>query len=301
MNQTISRRKALAGSMGMLMAAGTAPLAATAAATERLKLEDPAARAALLAKIKGSLSEETVYTFCRLHLYLWLNDGNLKPMLTMQNLNAGTWRKLPNGNYSGTVHEVGVYTAFDTDEVLEYWENPVTGEKREIWQFVGGPLSVEFGPSGIITGPEATLKPKEMRMDVLGDKLIVPSQSAFSFPNPFKPDKWPKEAGAPMYYWDSHYMFSANVSDVLNPDIASAPSTVQFQNLVSFHPWLGMGSTPGRTYGKALGAKLRSLDDVPKAARAAFEKKTPEIFDLKNWGSTPRNDFAEYMQKRRPT
>ena len=61
----------------------------------------------------------------------------------------------------------------------------------------------------------------------------------------------------------------------------------------------GLGNNSGDY--DALGAKLRSLDDIPKGARAALEKKTPEIFDLKNWGSKPRNDFAEYMQKRRPT
>ena len=116
MTQSMSRREALAGSIGMMMAGGA--VTASAAATARLDLEDPAARPRIMAKVKGSLAPEPVYTFCRLHLYLWLNGGNLKPMLTMQNLNASTWRQLPNGNYAGTVYEVGVYTKFDTDEVF---------------------------------------------------------------------------------------------------------------------------------------------------------------------------------------
>lgn len=296
-----SRRNALAataaiGSMGML----PSELAGAASATNAsLRLDDPRERARILTKIKGSVGEEPVYTFCRLHLYLWLNDGNLKPMMTMQNLNAAMWRPLPNGNYQGTVREVGAYTAFDSDEIIDHWVNPVTGEKREVWQFAGGPMSVEIGPEGIITGADATLKPKEMRIDVIGDKILVANQSAFSFPNPFKEDKWPREAGAPMFFWDSHYFFSAQVADVLNPKLVSAPATVQFQNLVSFHPWLGMGKTPGRTYGKALGTKLRSLDDLPRGARVALEKRTPEIFDLAAW-TKPRNDFAEFMQQRAP-
>ena len=51
--------------------------------------------------------------------------------------------------------------------------------------------------------------------------------------------------------------------------------------------------------GKGLGAKMKSLDGIPAGARAALEKRTPEIFDLKNW-KAPRNDFAEYMEKRKP-
>ena len=67
----ISRRDALAataavGSLGVL--AGGAEDAAAAVATPRLDFEDPRSRARILAKIKGSIAEETVYTFCRLHL-----------------------------------------------------------------------------------------------------------------------------------------------------------------------------------------------------------------------------------------
>ena len=96
--------------------------------SERLNLLDSAARARAFAKIKGSCADEVVYTFCRLHLYLWLNDGNLQPMLTMQNLNVAQWQALPDGNHRGIIREVGVYTAFDTDEPVQQWVNPVTGE-----------------------------------------------------------------------------------------------------------------------------------------------------------------------------
>lgn len=185
--EMIAGSMAVGGSMGLLL--GSPATAATSAAKSVLDFDDPAARARALAKVKGSCAEETVYTFCRLHLYLWLNDGNLQPMLSMQNLNVATWKPLPTGNYLGTVREVGIYTAFDTDEPVDHWVNPVTGDKREVWQFFGGPLRVEIGPNGIETGADATLKPKEMRIDLIGDKLLIPNQSAFSFPNPFRAEQ----------------------------------------------------------------------------------------------------------------
>jgi hypothetical protein len=297
-----TRRRALL--QGALLTSGLASVIAmpqslkeTSSNHSALDLGDPLARTKILAKIKGSIATETVYTFCRLHLYLWLNSGNLLPMLTMQNLAAASWRPLPNGHYAAELREVGVYTEFDGDDIVDTWLNPVTGEQRDVWQFASGPLEIEIGPDGIVTGAEATLKPKEMRLDVVAGKILAPTQSSFSFPNPFKPDKWPREAGEPIFYWDSHYFFAAEVSDILNPELSSAPSVVQFQNLVSFHPWLGMGTTPGRTWGKGLGTKLRSLDDLPSGARKAFELRTPEIFDIPNW-TQPRIDFVEYMQKR---
>jgi hypothetical protein len=300
----ISRRNALSvagfGAAGLLGLPAVAAAAGKSGKSVRLRVEDPVERARIYAKVKGSSAAETVYTFCRLHLYLWLNDGNLIPMVSMSNLNIANWAPLPNGNYGAKVHEVGVYTKFDTDELIETWRNPVTGEEREVWQFVGGPLSVEVGPDGVVTGAEATLKPKPMRIDQYGDMVLVPTQSAFSFPNPMKPAQWPKEAGSPTFYWDSHYVFGARASDVANKRVTNAPAFVQFQNMVSFHPWIGMGQTPGRTYGKAFGTKLRSLDELPAVVRGNLEKKTPEIFDLKSW-TKPRLDFIEFMQQRKPT
>jgi hypothetical protein len=296
----ISRRAALVGATSLSATALAGASSAPRAARAELDLADPKSRARIRAKVSGSIATETVYTFCKLHLYLWLNDGNLLPMVTMSNLNVATWSPLASGNYLGKVHEVGVYTKFDSDDLIETWTNPVTGESREVWQFIGGPLSVEIGPDGIVTGADATLKPKPMQIEQLGDMVLVPSQSAFSFPNPFSPAQWPKEAGGPKFYWDSHYVFGAKLADVLNPRTTSCPSFVQFQNLVSFHPWIGMGQKPGRTYGKAYGAKIKSIDQLPRIVRSNLEKKTPEIFDIKSW-TKPRLDFVEYMQQRKPS
>ncbi len=261
-------------------------------------LEDPAARARVRTKIVGSIAPETVYTFCRLHIYLWRNDGNLQPLYTLQNLSAATWRALPNGHYAATQREAGVYTQFDTDELLEQWRNPVTDDVREPFHFRGGPISIEIGPDGVITGAGATLKPRSMRLDVLGDTVLLPTESAFSFPTPFKEQEWPKEAGDPTYYWDSHYLFAARIAEILDESVSFARSVVQYQNLISFHPWMGMGKTPGRTYGKALGVKLGALAELPVAVGALFEAKTPEIFDLSTW--QPTREFGDYMQQWKP-
>jgi hypothetical protein len=56
-----------------------------------------------------------------------------------------------------------------------------------------------------------------------------------------------------------------------------------------------MGTRPGRTWGRALGAKLRSLDEIPPAARAGLERHTPMLFDLASW-PTDRDDAAEYRK-----
>ncbi len=287
-------RRGIIGSTAVATMAAAAPFKAYSAAPAKLDLEDPKVRAMVRAKVQGSIAEETVYTFYRLHLYGYMNDGNLVPFTTMNNLNITKWKPLPNGNYGGTVFESGAYCKFDTDEVLDVWENPITGEKRDVWPFVGGPIKAEVGPDGAVTDETATVKPKAQRIDIIGDTIFVASQSAFSFPNPVKPDQYPTESAGPTYFWDSHFMHAGKIADVMNPKLTRAGAFSQFQNMVSFHPWFGLGGKPGRTYGKAYGTKLKNLDELPKGARASLEKQTPEIFNIDSW-TKPRLDFPEYL------
>lgn len=272
----------------------------SARAATKLNLADPAERLKVRVKVTASLKPEPGWKFYRLHLYAYLNEGNLIPMMTMNNLAVSTYTKVSDTQYRTLGYEAGVYCKFDTDEPLEVWENPITGEKREVWQFIGGPLKGVLTPDGNDTGSGATVKPKQMRVEEFGDMVFVPSQSAFNFPNPVKPDKWPNESAGPTFYWDSHFVFGAQVKDVLDPSLDSAPAVCQFQNFVSWHPWLGLGKKPGRTYGKAYGAKLKSLDDLPPGVRGQFEKYTPEIFNTAGWTEF-KDDFTDYMKQRKPS
>jgi hypothetical protein len=224
-----------------------------------------------------------------------MNERNLIPLYTMNNLAIKVCEPMANGHTMITNYEAGVYCKFDTHEVLETWQNPVTGETLEPWHFIGRPLSVEIGPDAVITGPGATLKPQTMAIETVGDTVIMPTMSGFSYPNPFSPAEFPQDSSGPTMYWDSHYVYFAPLKDVANPEVLRSPAAIQFQNLVSFQPWVGMGTRPGRTWGRALGAKLRSLDEIPTAARKGLEQKTPMLFDLASWPKE-RSDEAEYKK-----
>ena len=290
---TFTRREALIAGAGTALAGGAL---SSSAAAPALDLEDPAVRARVRAKVSGSAGEEKVYKFYRLHIYAYMHDGNLKPMYTMNNLNVTLCRPLEDNYYAFKVFEAGVYCKFDSDEVLESWENPITGEVREPWTFIGGPLNVKLGPDGVETPPEATVHPTALRMEAYGGMVFVPVASHFSYPSPFDPEEWPKESAGPVNYWDSLFVLASKVEDVANPDIDNAPAFCQFQNLVSWGPWVGMGGIAGRSYGRAYGAKLSGPDDLPLGARRSLELKAPKIFDVDSW-----TDYHDYIQEYKDT
>jgi hypothetical protein len=259
-------------------------------------LEDPQARFAAEVKMRGSLADEAVKRFTRLHIWGYGNEGNLVPFFSMNNYSVNVWRRLDNGNHAVQVFESGVYTKFGSYDVITEWDNPFTGERREIHQFRSGPLNVEFGPSGIIAGPETTVKPQPMQLELMGDSLVAMTQSSFRFPSPFQPDEFPKESPGPIYYWDSHSSQMSPLSAVMDPDVASAPSSASLTNFVSWAPWMGMAQRPGRTYGRGVGRKISGIEALPVEVIRSIEEQTPQMLDIENWGE-PYDDIADYKRK----
>lgn len=301
MTSTIGRRELLAAGagVGILTAGllGTTRLEAStqAARIGNLDLGDPRQRFLSQVKMRGSLADGPVHTFVRLHIWGYANDGNLVPFFSMNNYAVNVWRKLPSGNYAVQVFESGVYTRFDSYEVLTEWENPFTNERREVHQFRAGPLNVEMGPEGMIAGAETTVKPKPMQLEVMEDSLVSSTQSAFKFPSPFQPEQFPKESPGKVFHWDSHYSHMSPVAAVLDPGVASAPANIVLTNLVSWAPWLAMSQKPGRTFGRGVGRKISGVEALPKEVVRSLEKHTPQVLDIKNWGP-PYDDVADYKR-----
>jgi hypothetical protein len=290
----LTRRSTLLGAGGLALASAS-PLAR--AAMEKLDLENPAERARMRAKVVASAASETVYTFYRLHIYAYMHSGNLMPLYTMNNLNVRVCKPNDDDTYDFMTYETGAYCRFDTDEMIDHWQNPVTGDRREVWPFVGGPFNVRIAADGVETGPGATLKPKALRMEVIGDMLFVPTASHFSFPSSFDPEIWPDESPGETHYWDSLFVHGARVDEATDPTRDRVPAFCQFQNLVSWGGWIGMGGHEGRSYGRAYGTKLDSVDDIPAGARHSLEQQTPEIFDIDSWTGF-RDGDAEYKASR---
>ena len=268
------------------------------AADADLGLGDPAKRARARAKIMASAGAETVYTFYRVHTFAYLHAGNLRPLFTTHVLNARVCRPASPTSYAFTTYEAGLVTAFDSDDVIDTWANPFTNETVKVWPLINGPLAVEAGPDGIGTAAALTLKPRGMRIDIMGDLVFMPTVSAVTTPNAFQPDAWPKESSGSEFHWDSHFTYISPVAAVADASTDKSPAIFYLQNLGSWYPWMRMAGQAGRMYGRAFGRKLTGFDDIPPPARRNLEARIPEIFDLANW-KAPRDRDDDYMKANR--
>ncbi len=298
--QTDLERRALLKGLGA-GALGAASLAGCAGEQRRvpLDLNDPVARLRARVKTFGSLAEETVHRVSRGHVWAYFHKGNLEPLFSMINYNVTRWRQLEEHKYGATMNEVALFTRFDTDEVIRHWDNPYTGETVEVQQYLTGPISIENGLEGTVTDETATIKPQNMQWWAVGGKLYIPIQSQFAFPNPLRPEVWPKASVGPTFHWDSFIFFAADIADLENPAIRMAPAISHYQETLNWNPWMLMGQRPGRQLSRGYGCKLGSLDEMPSNLRTRLEEYAPEMFDLENWTEV-KDDMKEFMKNRTP-
>ena len=286
-----------AGALGAAALSGCA--AEQGAPREPLDLNDPVSRLRARVKVYGSLAQETVHRVSRGHVWAYFHEGNLDPMFSMINYNVTRWKQAEENLYVATMNEVALFTRFDTDEVITHWDNPYTGETVEVQQYLTGPITIENGLQGTVTDETATMKPKDMEWWAVGGKLFIPSRSQFRFPNPLRPEVWPKASVGPTFHWDSFIFLMAEIADIENPDLTMAPAISHYQETLNWNPWMLMGQRPGRQLSRGYGCKLHNLDEMPANLRARLEEHAPEMFDIGNWTEV-KDDMREFMKNRTP-
>lgn len=253
-------------------------------------LSDPVKRSAFIVKIMGSTEREDTFAFLKFHVYGYAGE-NLIPFFTMNNVVVQKWTPREPGYFDLQHYEVAYYSEFDSETPIETWENPITGEAVDVPHFVLGPITREYTPDGIVAPGVA---PNPLNISVIGNRVFVPTQSVDQIFNPMSTPEWGDYAGDPTVYWDSMLTYSADIEDVLNPDISDARAEIHMQNLVSWNAFFKMGKRPGRTMVRAFGTQIDSLDDIPPEVRAGLEKYTPEIFATDEWTDV-RIDAVDFM------
>lgn len=289
--QKISRRTALtaaaagaAGITGMGLLAG-ATRAATPAAPGTPDFSDPLTALRAHVKMVGSVGNEPVYSFMRLNIYGDLGQGNFVPFFTMNNVLVDYWQALEDNQHEMRKYEVGFYTKIDSQEPLEYFDNPVTGERSNIHHFRLGPVPRMYTVDGVIA---MGYNPNPLPIEVIGDRVFLATQSIESTPDRVHPGS--------TNYVNSFSTFSARLADIVNPAVTSAPAHLQLQNKNKWAPWMAMGDRPGGTVARGFGTKIASLDALPPAVMAGVKRFVPEILDTENWTEFLFED-TEYLRE----
>jgi len=272
-DQATTRRSLLVGAAGAALYATLPGIAAAAAQRSFVPdFADPVEALRAHVKLVGSLAEETIVSFYRLNIYADLSEGNYVPLFTLNNLLIDKWTPKGKDNFQMLKYEAGYYTAIDSYDVIQEFKHPLTGDMLPVQNFRLGPVPRGYDKDKYIV---MGYNPNPLPLEVIGDRVFLATQSIESSPSFVDPTK--------TSYTNSFMTYSATLTDMQNPDLASAPVHAQLQNKNEWPVWMQMGEQPGGTVARGYGSKVEGLDDLPPGVLEQFGKQTPEILDTDNW------------------
>jgi len=186
-------------------------------------------------------------------------------------LDDGTWRM--------RTRELVFYRDLDSGEILDVWDNPMTGARNTVLAIANDPVNQVFNPPG---RPARALPWVEM-----GDQLMLTLNIPLSYPNPLSPEQFPRESSGTMYVGSEHFMFFVSRQQMENQAIASAPVTYSWTRTGPWLPWMEVGQRPGGLLYIAQGGKLNALDELPKDILERVRSDYPEYASAPSTWVTP--------------
>ena len=303
----IKRRDVLGVAGGLTAGAGLGlPLMgnSVAHAATSLDFSDPKVRFQSKLKVRGTLAEETVHRVSTGHVWIYDPDGHTyTPFCSLENYNVSEWTHAEDGVISSRMFETAVYMKFGTEEVMEEWVNPYTGEKVKVHHYAIGPMVSTHDPRDVdadagAQNAERVIIAQELNWQFVGDTVYMPSDSSVAYPSPLQPDQWPSASAGPTFGWDSFIMFAVKLKDLENSAITQAMAHSWYQENIRWQPWMLMGQRPGRLVARGYGKKLR-WEDIPIGRIKRMEKYVPEVLNRENWTEF-QNEFLWYLRTQEP-
>jgi hypothetical protein len=292
---TVGRRSALAALGGLALA----PAASAASSRRRVDWADPADNLAAFGRLWASLDQPVIGAFHGL-MYARIPGRRLIPLFNYEGTGVIQARLEPDGRLAIKSRETGFFTALGSREVLEWWDNPLTGERVEVYHFYNDVLGGRIGrtiPTFVMAGggrtrmnegtsfpgPDGTA-PFRLPIDFAGERAMVSWDYAHEYPNPVTPEGWPRASTGRVITPSEHFTFTAPRALLEDPDVPSVPFSAGFTRVSEAWPFMRMGSTPlaGLTlFGRMFSHKgLKGVEEVQPRLLAYIERHAPDYLTL---------------------
>jgi hypothetical protein len=265
----LKRRTAVFGLSAL--AAAPAIHRARAALPDTLDPTDPAHIALLQKKLIYSADNRPLIWWIRGKKYGSIN-GEITPLWV---LNVALFKYVEHkddGAYDVKSMEIVYKTDIETDLLLSEWRNPYNGEVYEEVPLIMGPVTRGFTDAGPVSqsalpGAEVRRRTKLGPADVAGDHVWLQTDAQVEVERP----------GQDVFRANDLSTYHGRVSDILNPDLASAPGTMTVHIIQSWHPWMNMGDQPGTLVTRISGAKGYEVDDLHPRIAQLVKDVHPDI------------------------
>lgn len=173
--------------------------------------------------------------------------------------------------YRSISREIMVYMDPETNEIVDTWENPWTGQTIDVMHVANDPVNMRGFryEKDINTG-----KTREMTFRRYGDVAVSSSEIPLFYDNPLGGD-YQKYVGGTYHameifndFYDAQRLLDPSVKDV-------GQSRIAWTRVAQWLPWLEMGSKPGLMVFNATGFSSFKKSDIPPQMMSILKTRYP--------------------------
>jgi hypothetical protein len=207
--------------------------------------------------------------------------------------------------------EIIVYTDLRTNEVMQEWHNPYTGETVPVVHVDNDPynyLIEPFFPAPPDFGGLNEKKEKPKRVPFVlpwvqnGDWLEMEMHIHLAYPNALQPDEWPRESSGPIAQVSEFFAHHVKVEDMQNEKLTTLPYRGTWNRITPWLPWMLMGQADGNCqYAAFMGTCDHPGDVLPRTVVDYAEKNYAKYFDAPEiWTPVGLSSLENYKHTQKP-
>lgn len=233
-------------------------------------------------------------------------DTKNVPLFGYEGIGMSRVTRLPDGRFENLHREISYYTDLRTGEILERWQNPLTGETVRVYPTNNDPVNsyyaTSFKQSFGEAGKQETVEfPFILPWDIFGDRAVVTFTVHTRWPSPFKQDKWPREYIGEWYKTSEMFQIHTSMAELQDPDKPKVLATGAWFKEAPYIPWMLMDNAPGRLIYSTRTFKLRGVDDLPAKVRDYTAKNFPKFLSAPDkWVSPNMTTFETWVTQMTP-
>ncbi|MEM7569701.1 MAG: DUF1838 family protein [Pseudomonadota bacterium] len=202
-----------------------------------------------------------------------LQGMNVRQCVTVRDKERGT-------GYKMVSREIMLYLDPKTNEILDTWENPFTGETVDVIHVANDPVNMR-APNFPKTRDG---KDFSLPLRIKNGKVFMLAEVPLFYTNALGGD-FQKYVGN-QYHAMEIFDFIMEEDDILDAKSDIAYPTVAWVRIAQWLPWMEMGARPGLMIANAAGQKLGSIDELPQVLQDAIKTRFPK------YASAPPTDDA---------
>lgn len=254
---------------------GAALLSPAVAPAAKLDPAKPADAVKIMQKSICSLNEgETVIYWWKGAMFSRVEGEKDRELFKLQGMNVRQCKNLQDPargpGFRSVSREIMLHLDPVTEQVVDSWKNPWTGEELEVIHVANDPVNMR-APMHAFT---ADGKPMKAEFTVMNGRAFKGGNAPLFYKNPLG-GEYQDWVGGSYHAMEmgNDFFYADDLFDGSKPTVKH--HSISWSRISGWLPWMKMGDRNGVVYTATVGGRATSIDDLPEPLRSTLKARYP--------------------------